>query len=143
MSGSVVLSSQALVNHQRSYRCHWSRLLPEAMLMFKFCALTNHHTWGRELAPPLTGRAVLTWAKQKSWPWWCGCRRAGGLANLASTQAQIQGPELAHTNIYPMYELLECVKGLVLKTQRRRISLTRGYNRIAKRSPSEKPILIV
>lgn len=33
----------------------------------------------RELALPLTR------AKQKSWPWWCGCRRAGGMTNSATT----------------------------------------------------------
>jgi hypothetical protein len=33
------------------------------------------------------------------------------------TQAQIQGFELAHPNTYPIDELLECVKGLILQIQ--------------------------
>ena len=64
----------------------------------------------REMAPPFT-REV-----QESWPWWCGCRRVGQLTNSVTTQAQIQGIELAHPNIYAIYELLEGVKWLVLQT---------------------------
>lgn len=52
----------------------------------------------------------LTWSKQKSWPWWCGCRSTGRLTNLATTQAQI------HSNI-SIYEVLELVKGSVLQNQ--------------------------
>jgi hypothetical protein len=51
----------------------------------------------------------------ESLPWWCGYRRAVGLTNLATTQAQIQSFELAHPNIYLIYELLEHMKGLVLQ----------------------------
>ena len=83
-------------------------------------------------------RAVL-----ESWPWWCGCRRAGRLTNSATTQAQIQGFELAHPNIYPIYELLECVKVPVLQIQNYRISMTQGNDRISERSPSEVPVLMV
>jgi hypothetical protein len=43
-------------------------------------------------------------------PWWYGSWRIGRLTNLASTQAQIQGFELAHLIIYPVYDLLEHVK---------------------------------
>ena len=50
---------------------------------------------------------------------------------------------MAHPNIYPIYELLECVKGLVLKTQSCSISMTQGNYRISKRSYSEEPGLIV
>jgi hypothetical protein len=46
-------------------------------------------------------------------------------------------------NIYPIYELLEHMKGLVLQTQSYRISMTQGNNRKSERSPSidsvEKP----
>lgn len=41
MSGSMVLSQPGSVlmsHHQRLYRCSWSRLLPEAMLMTEHCA---------------------------------------------------------------------------------------------------------
>ncbi|ERE74806.1 small conductance calcium-activated potassium channel protein 2 [Cricetulus griseus] len=35
----------------------------------------------------------------------------GGLTNSTITQAQLQGFELAHPNIYPAFELLELAKG--------------------------------
>jgi hypothetical protein len=38
-------------------------------------------------------------------------------SNSATTQAQIQGFELAHSSIYLIYKLLEHMKGLVLQTQ--------------------------
>jgi hypothetical protein len=50
---------------------------------------------------------------------------------------------LAHTNIYPIYELLEHMKGLVLQIQSYRISMTQGNNRKSERSSSEDPALIV
>lgn len=64
--------------------------------------------------------------------------RVGRLISLAPTQAQIQGPQT-----YPIYELLECVKGVVLQFQRYRISMTQANNRISVRSPSEDPVWIV
>jgi len=45
--------------------------------------------------------------------------QTGRLINSAFTQVQIQGFEFAHPNIYPIYELLEHAKGLVLKVQSR------------------------
>jgi hypothetical protein len=36
---------------------------------------------------------------------------------LTSTQAQIQGFALDHPNIYPIYELLECMRRLILQIQ--------------------------
>ena len=74
-------------------------------------------------------RAVL-----ESLFWWCGHGRAGRLTNSATTQAQIQGFELAHPNIYPTYKLLECVKGLDPQKQGCSISRTQattGYLREA------------
>ena len=62
---------------------------------------------------------------------------AGGLTNSATTQTQV------HPNTYPIYDLLDCVKGLVLQNQSCKISTTRGNNRISKMSPGEDPILIV
>lgn len=81
----------------------------------------------------------LTKAKLESWPWWYGCGRAGKLTNSAITQAQIQGFEVAQPNIYPIYELLEHLKGSVLQIQSWRVSMTQGNNRIA----FEDPVLIV
>lgn len=46
----------------------------------------------------------------ESLPWWCGCRRAGGLTNPATTHAQIQGSEVAHPNIYLIFAVLEHMK---------------------------------
>jgi hypothetical protein len=82
--------------HQRPCRGPWSGLLPGTMLMSKGFS---------ELPSPLTQ------AKQESWLWWGGCRRYRGLTWLATTQAQTQGLELAHPNIYPIYELLVCLEG--------------------------------
>ena len=71
-----------------------------------------------------------------------GCENPSGLTSSDTSQAQIQGFELAHPNIYPINELLECMKGLVLQIQNYRISMTQGNNRISERSPSEVPVLI-
>jgi hypothetical protein len=44
------------------------------------------------------------------------------------TKVQIQGSKVAHPNIYPIYELLEFVKGPVLQIQVCRIFTTQGDN---------------
>ena len=62
------------------------------------------------------------------------------MTSLASTQAQIQVSELACSNIYSIYDLLEHMKGPVLQLQSYRISITQGNDRI---SDSEDPVLIV
>lgn len=49
----------------------------------------------------------FAWAMRESRPWWHGHQKAGGLTNSVTTQAQIQGLELAHPSIYPIYELLD------------------------------------
>ena len=69
--------------------------------------------------------------------------RVGGLTSSDTSQAQIQGFELAHPNIYPMDELPECIKRLVLQIQNYRVSMTQGNNKISERSPSEVSVLIV
>ena len=65
------------------------------------------------------------------------------LTSSDTSQAQIQGFELAHPNIYPTDELLECTKEAVLQFQNYRISMTQGNNRKSERSSSEDPALIV
>ena len=65
------------------------------------------------------------------------------MTNSAATQAQIQGFELIHPNIYPIYHLLECVKGLVPQSQSCTISMTSGNKKLFESSPSEDPLLIV
>lgn len=54
----------------------------------------------------------------------------------------IQGFELAHPNIYPLNELLQCLKEPVLQIQNNSISTTQGNKRRSERSPSEFPVLI-
>lgn len=56
--------------------------------------------------------------------------RASELNCSDASQAQIQGSELAHPNIYSISELLVCIKGPNPQIQNYRISMTEGYNRI-------------
>lgn len=70
-----------------------------------------------------------------SWSCWQEHRRMAGLAHSATTQAQIQDSELAHTNILLVYDLLQLVKGSVLQIQICRISMTQGKNKITERRP--------
>lgn len=51
----------------------------------------------------------------------------GGLTNPARNQ----GYELAHPNMHLIYDLQEHMEGVVLQTQRCRISKTNNNNRIA------------
>lgn len=71
--------------------------------------------------------------RQESWPYPLPGRSGravpegldtGQLNNSATIQAQIQGLELVHSNIYLIYELLEHGKRLLLQDQTYRISLT-------------------
>ena len=43
---------------------------------------------------------------------------------------------MAHPSTYPIDELLECRKGLVLQIQNHRSSMTQGNSTVSKRSPS-------
>ena len=74
--------------------------------------------------------ALVVWLWES---WWL---------NSATTQAQIQGSELAYPNICPIYELLKPVKEPILHIQSYRKFRTQGNNRISERSPSEVPVLI-
>jgi hypothetical protein len=55
----------------------------------------------------------------------------------------MQHSELSCPNIYPIYELLERVKGPILKNQSFRISMTQGNRRISEKNPSGDPVLVV
>lgn len=79
----------------------------------------------------------------ESSPCWYECGRAGRLSSSDTAQAQIQDFELDHPSIYPIYELLEPVKGLGLKSQSYRISMTQSNNRLCKNNPSEDSTFIV
>ena len=48
---------------------------------------------------------------------------------------------LVHDNIYPIYELLECMKGLVLWNKNCRILMTRDSRRIMEMSIDEGPVI--
>lgn len=63
-----------------------------------------------------------------------------GLTNLSSFQLQIQGFELIHPNIYPIYDLLEtvaCPTNLKLQGL-----MTLGNNRTSKSGPGKDQVLI-
>ena len=60
--------------------------------------------------------SLVVWGLE-SWPWWCECGRAGRLTNSATTQAQIQGFELAQPSTDPICELLKHEKELLLQNQ--------------------------
>ena len=72
--------------------------------------------------------AVLESLSLMVWAW----QNCGLTSSATVTQALIQGFELASSNIYPIYGLLEDVKGSVLQIQSCRISTTQGNNRIFK-----------
>lgn len=80
---------------------------------------------------------------QERWSWWHRCSKVNGLTNSGTTQWHIQSFELAHCNVYPTYELLWHMKGLVLQNQSFRISITQGNKRILKTNLDDDPALIV
>ena len=84
---------------------------------------------------------LMAWAWE-SWPQWRGCRRSGGLTNSDISQAQIQVFDLAHSNICPIYELPEFMKGSVPWIHSHRIFMTQGNSRMSE-SLYEDSILTV
>jgi hypothetical protein len=60
---------------------------------------------------------------------------------LTRSQVHIQGFKLAHPNTYPIDELLEYMKGLVLHMQNYRRSMAQGNNKMPKTSSSKLPVL--
>lgn len=85
----------------------------------------------------------LAFSVWKSLIWWCENERAGRLSNLATTYHRMQGFEFAHPNIYPIYDMLGCMKRLVLQFQSCMISIAQGNNRRSEKSPDKKPVLVV
>ena len=90
----------------------------------------------------VVARGELIRAVLESLLWYCGCGRVGRLTGLDTTQAQVQNFELAHPNIYPIYELLKHMKEPVLHIQSCKISMTQSNSRISEGSFGEDPILI-
>lgn len=111
-------------------------------LQSEYTLMTECHA---ELAPPLTIHCTVAptmmWEQEN---WSCPSpgqfRRVGRLTNSATTQAQIQGFELACPNVHPM---LEHLMGVVLQNQSCGISVTQGSRRIAERTLGEGPVLMV
>lgn len=58
-------------------------------------------------------------------------------------KVRTQGSKLVHPNIYPICELLEFVKSLVLQGLVCRVPTTQGDNSVSERSPGENPALIM
>lgn len=54
--------------------------------------------------------------------------------NYTASQVSIQGFEFIHHKIYPIYDLLEHMKGLVFHTKSCRVTMTQGNNIISARS---------
>jgi hypothetical protein len=82
-------------------------------------------------------------AAQSNLLWWYKQGKVVGLTCSATTQAQIQGSESVHPQIYIISEWLGCKKWPVLLFQSCKISMTQGNNRITKESLNEDPILMV
>jgi hypothetical protein len=128
---------------------HWLQHSGEPALSFAWAAQKNWLWWWRwwgslegmragELSLALAGCSIQ-WASQavlESLPRWYRYWKVGRLTNSATTQ----GFDLVHPNIYPIYELLEHVKGPVLQTQSCRISMTQGNNRLSEQRPRARPI---
>ena len=51
--------------------------------------------------------------------------------------------ELAYLNTYPIYDLPDCLEGVVLLNHSHRISMTQGNSRISDRNMGEGPVLMV
>lgn len=64
------------------------------------------------------------------------------MTNSATIQIQIQDFELAHPNIYPIYELLEHAKEQLLQIQSCRVSMAQSNNRVSEKSSCEDAVLI-
>lgn len=59
-----------------------------------------------------------------------------------TTQTHILSLGVAHLNLYPIYDLLEYVKKLVLQNDHR-TPMIKGNSRISKRNFGENPVMIV
>ena len=63
-------------------------------------------------------------------------------ANSDTTQAQIQSFDLAYANIYPIDELLECMKGLVLQIKMQGLQDTEPQQNFQEESLSGDSVFI-
>lgn len=70
-----------------------------------------------------------------------GCSQLPRLANSASTQAHTQAFELSIPSIYPIYDMVETMKRLVLQYHNHMISMTQGTAGNSERGFVEEPVL--
>jgi hypothetical protein len=72
-----------------------------------------------ELPLPLAGcsNGVLAWTVLENLPWWCQYKRVGSLTNSATTEAQIQGSNLAHPISPPSMICWSVWKGCFCRTK--------------------------
>lgn len=130
---------------QKDQPRHCSPSWPRSMLLDAslrgFNSIRLQETWSLFVLLPEPQKHVSHRGKKEGiwYPWnWSYKRMRGawcddwGLWN--STQTYILGLGLAHPIIFPIYDLLECVKGLVLQNNSWRISMTRGNSGISERS---------
>lgn len=80
------------------------------------------------LAPP------LAWGGKSHWP---------RLTSSATAQTHTLGLQLTDSNIYPIYDLLCRIKGLVFQNGSHRDPMTQGNRRISKRRFGEGPVTMM
>lgn len=94
------------------------------------------------MVPSLTmGIGEVSAPRLRGWERWKGGARPQwlGFTRVAITQAHNRCLGLAHCNFYPIYDLLEHVKRLVLCNNICRISKTQGNHKTSQRSCGEDP----
>lgn len=75
--------------------------------------------------------------KGRGWP------QCPGLTSSVTTQDHIQGLVLAYPNVYPIFDLLEYAKELVLRNDTHNISMTLGGCEISERRFSKGAVMML
>lgn len=76
--------------------------------------------------------------------WDCALTLTKGISKCApQTLLKILVSRLAHSIIYSIHDLLECMEGLLLWNDDRRISITWGNSRMSERHFSEGSVMTV
>jgi hypothetical protein len=118
--------------------CHLDSTVELALVAKAWLSWPQRHESRR--ANPAPCRLWLAGAVLERSPWWCGHRGDSKLTNSATSQALVQVFELVHPKLYPIYDLLEWMKGLSLQIQSCRISMTQSHNKTPERRPDEDPV---
>lgn len=103
----------------------------ELALTLTCCSPWKSRLW---TLPRQQGSADPIWERGCWWAYRVQKNRStSGLVSTNTSQAQVQSFESPQPYIYPIHELVECMKGLVLQIQNYRISMTQaaatGYPR--------------